>query len=139
MKKVYPNIMDFDDWEKVYKSCLTYANHFNIVYPIGKCDEENPLMTGKDEFLSLSGTIQKPWDGMQDSVVISGGLNSTAIFLFNKYIEPSFNGESSYLWQWQLLKEDVPCIEVSDFNVCTITLSEDLLALFAQTNICLTK
>ena len=78
------NISSTPEWKHIFTSILNHCGQFEVVYPDGEFDPENPLMGGKLEFEKLEGTFVKPWDGMENSIrsaLLQEGLLRQSFFL----------------------------------------------------------
>ncbi|TKC15205.1 hypothetical protein [Robertmurraya kyonggiensis] len=62
----------------------------------------------------------KPWDGMDNSIIISGSLDSEARKLIYKYTSPSFEGGVNDLWHYNIYKDDILFLGIQDFSVCLL-------------------
>ncbi|MFZ3588652.1 hypothetical protein ACOI1C_05075 [Bacillus sp. DJP31] len=132
---VIHNISDDDNWNKVFNICLNEANRFEVAYPLGDDEDDNPLLVGRDYFSSTPSLKTKPWDLMDNSLLYYGELN-TAIknYIYTK-VSPSFDGEKSEIWNFSLFKNDIKLLSVTDFNVCIIYHGQFMERLLIQNGI----
>ncbi|MCA0983529.1 hypothetical protein LCL89_05610 [Halobacillus yeomjeoni] len=127
MKMVCPNINDLANWKNIFEYAVKNSTRFSIVFPEGDPDDENPLLTGKNDFLNLENISISSWYGMDNSVKISGELCNESLNTFYKYITPSFTNEGSSLWHFELWDDSQPILSISDFNVCILNLDNQAL------------
>jgi hypothetical protein len=117
---VIQNIVSTAEWRTIFEYALSYGNQFAVTFPAGEYDVENPLLGGKKKLERLSGLLVTASTEMENGVFLSGELNKDSSALFNEYMTPSYNGFKPVLWNFQLLKDDEPILEVSDFTVCIL-------------------
>jgi hypothetical protein len=116
---VIQNITSTYKWKNIFQYVLTYCDRFNVTFPAGEFDVENPLMGGKYEFELLKDLAVKKAVEMEDEgIVLSGKLTKDSADLFEQYMAPSYDGFKPVLWNFQLLKDHEPILEVLDFTVC---------------------
>jgi hypothetical protein len=121
MKKdlVIPNIGTISEWKAIFLLCLKEADYFEVAYPLGEDDNDNPLIIGRDYFSSQPFIKSKSWELMDNSVLFYGELTSDIKNNIFKLVSPSFLGDKSDLWSFSLFKNNDKLLTISDFNVCT--------------------
>lgn len=132
---VVSNICSTPEWKHIFTSILNHCDQFEVVYPDGEFDSENPLMGGKFEFEKLEGTFVKPWDGMESSISIFGELTSLSRRIFYKLEEPSFEGLIPELWCFKLFKDGTLFLSVEDFSVCLLEKNQEVISLLGDKGI----
>ena len=132
---VVSNICSTPEWKHIFTSILNHCDQFEVIYPDGEFDSENPLMGGKLEIEKVRGTLVKPWDGMANSVSISGELSNISRKIIYKLEEPSFTGFIPELWCFQLLKNGTLFLSVQDFNVCLLENHQEMISLLGDKGI----
>lgn len=123
-------------WEKLFKLMLNECDKFQVIFPDGVEDIENPLMGGKDFFINII-TILKviPSDLMENSSEYSGMLTDEIRQKFIKFLKPSFIGEKPLLWHFRLLKCNEIYLTCSDFTVCILEEIEEVKSLLRKLGI----
>jgi hypothetical protein len=95
-------------------------------------DADEYLNAGKKEFLDLPSITISPYEGMENSIKVTGALNRVARELFLTFMAPAFQGWKPDLWSFQFLKGNDVMLEVADFTEGWLHLEEsevkDLLA-----------
>ncbi|TGB03662.1 hypothetical protein [Halobacillus salinus] len=137
MKMVCSDITSLTNWKRVFEYAIDHSTSFSIVFPEGEPDDENPLLTGKSDFLRLEEVTVNTWDGMADSIIVSGRLCNEALNTFRKYMTPSFSNEGALLWHFDLFNEMNPVMSISDFHVCILHLDQQALDVMKQENLSL--
>ncbi len=132
---VIQNIASTPEWKMIFEYALSYCNRFAVTFPVGEYDADNPLMGGKKEFERLSGLNVTASTDMEEGIVLDGELNKATSALFNEYIAPSYDGFKPVLWNFQLLKDDEPILEASDFTVCILDNSAPMKQFLQKANI----
>lgn len=112
--KVIENISSFFEWKKIFNYLLTISDNYDVVFPDGTYDEENPLMGGMDKFLKIEDISLKKDN---EYLIASGALDQFTRNLFLNLVYPSFSGDKSELWHWQLLKDGKVLLRIEDFDV----------------------
>lgn len=113
---VIENIFDAPEWNYIAKPAMELADSFCVVFPNGEDDEENPLLTGRRDFIGLSNLTAAPWPQMKNATVYSGSLTHTVKELFQTYLEEDEKTTGS-LWNFSLFKGEEELLNVQDFNV----------------------
>ena len=131
---VIHNISGFKGWETCFQSIMEKADTFRIIFQGNRdaFDTDEGLNAGKQAFLNVPSITISPYEGMENSIEVTGKLNRVARELFLTYTAPSFHGEKPDLWSFQFLKGNNVMLRVEDFTVCLLFLEEsdveDLLA-----------
>ena len=131
MKKslVIHSIPSFKGWETCFRSLIEKCDNFTIIF---QGNEKTPatgeLNAGKEEFLNVPFIFISPYKGMENSIEVAGELNKAAQELFLHFLTPSFQGQKSDLWSFQLLTGKEVMLRVEDFSVALLFLEEDELA-----------
>ena len=128
---VISNIFSTPAWEQIINTVIDISNEFDIVYPNGKYDADNPLLAGKLDFEKVSNISVSLWPNMEDSSVYRGVLDDSSRRLILQY---ALN-EADPLWNYSLYKDNVQVLNVQDFNVCLIEPDSELITLLNQKNI----
>lgn len=128
---VISNVFSCSEWEQIIKTVIDISNEFEIVYPNGEYDADNPLLAGKLDFEKVPNISVSPWPNMEDSSVYKGVLDDCASSLILQY---ALN-ESDPIWNFSLYKDNVQVLNVQDFNVCLIKPDPELITLLNQKNI----
>jgi hypothetical protein len=128
---VISNIFSSPEWEQIFNAVIGISNEFDIVYPNGEYDADNPLLAGKLDFEKVSNISVSPWLNMEDSSVYRGVLDDSSKSLILQY---ALN-ESDSLWNFSLYKDNVQVLNVQDFNVCLIEPDPELITLLNNNNI----
>ena len=128
---VISNIFSTPEWEQIFITVIGISNEFDIVYPNGEYDADNPLLAGKLVFEKVPNINISPWPNMEDSSVYRGVLDDSSKSLILQY---ALN-ESDSLWNLSLYKGNVQVLNVQDFNVCLIEPEPELIKLLNQKNI----
>lgn len=127
-------IENLNNWEQVFIYYLNKCNNFIIYYP-GNINEiipfkhnyeEFPMIVGKKEFLELDNTFVSKYYGMKDSIKIRGVLNHMSRNLFLEFMDNSFEGYSSYLWQFELKYKNKTLLKISDFSDCFLFINKTI-------------
>ena len=129
------NICSTPEWKHIFSSILNHCDQFEVVFPNGEFDTENPLMGGKFEFEKLEGTFVKPWDGMENSISIFGELTSLSRRIFYKLEEPSFEGLKPEVWCFKLFRNGTLFLSVEDFSVCLLEKNQEVISLLVDKGI----
>ena len=128
---VISNIFSTPEWDQIIKTIIDISSEFEIVYPNGEYDADNPLLAGKLDFEKVTNISVSPWPNMEDSSVYRGVLDDSSRSLILQY---ALNGSDS-LWNFSIYKDKVQVLNVQDFNVCLIEPSPELITLLNQKNI----
>lgn len=131
---VIQNIGSTSEWRRIFQFVLSYCDQFSITFPAGDYDAENPLMGGKKEF-ELLDDFEVKLSELEGSLVLRGKLTKDSAALFEEYIAPSYDGFKPLLWNFVLLKNDEPILEVSDFTVCILSKSAPIKHFSERANI----
>ncbi|MER2079832.1 hypothetical protein [Psychrobacillus psychrotolerans] len=132
---ILQNTPSTPEWNNIFTTVLDHCDQFEVFYPDGEFDEENPLMGGKLDFEKLESTFSNTWDGMDNSVCIRGNLTSESKNIIFKFMEPSFSGDKPELWHINLLKSGTLYLSVEDFTVCVLENHPEIISLFQQIGI----
>ncbi|MGM9988545.1 MAG: hypothetical protein ACI35O_15165 [Bacillaceae bacterium] len=124
---VIPNTSSIPEWEKIFTFLLSCCDKFQITFPSGDYDQENPLLGGKSEFENIKGITITASEEMNEAIMVTAKLNDNAKQLFAKMLQPSYIGYKSELWGFRLYKKKQLFITVSDFNVALIEKTPTLL------------
>lgn len=128
-----PNISAFQAWETCFHSLMEKSDLFRIIFQVhSDAFDADGLNAGKQEFLKLPSITVSPYEGMENSIEVTGELNMVARKVFQTLMTPSFHGWKSALWSFQFLKGNDVMLRVEDFTVGLLFLEEseveDLLA-----------
>ena len=127
------NICSTPEWEQILKIVIDFSDEFDIVFPNGEYDEDNPLLAGMLDFEKIPNISVSPWPNMEDSSVYRGELDDFSRDLILQYMI----NENKYdtLWNFSLYKGGIDVLNVQDFNVCIIEPDQELITLLNQKNI----
>jgi hypothetical protein len=131
---VIQNIGSTSEWRRIFQFVLSYCNQFTVTFPAGDYEAENPLMGGKKEF-ELLDDLKVTFSKLEESLVLRGELTKDSATLFEEYMAPSYDGFKPFLWNFVLLKNDEPILEVSDFSVCILSKSAPIEHFLERANI----
>ena len=128
------HISSFKGWETCFHFAMEKSDTFQIIFQVdGDASDEDGLNAGKQKFLSMPSITISPYEGMENSIEVTGELNMAARELFQTYMKPSFEGWKQNLWSFQFLEGKNAMLRVEDFSVALLFLDEsevaDLLAL----------
>ena len=132
---VIHNIEAEPEWPKLFGIALSVCDSFQIMYPDGEWDAENPLLTGKPEFENLEGIQTFPWDGMKDSTVYRGPLNAKSRELFWHHMVPREDDYVYPLWNFDFYREGKLVFSIQDFSVCLAYSYPEMMEIFAEQGI----
>lgn len=132
---VIQNIEAEPEWPKLFGTALSVCDSFQIMYPDGEWEAENPLLTGKPEFEKLEGVQTFPWHGMKDSTVYSGSLSAESRELFWSHMVPREEECLYPLWNFDLYRKDKLVFSIQDFSVCLAYSYPEMLEIFAEQGI----
>jgi hypothetical protein len=128
------NIPRFKGWKTCFHSLMEKSDTFRIIFQ-GNSDTSDTdalLNAGKKEFLLLPSITISPYEGMENSIEVTGALNRVAREFFLTFMAPAFDGYTPDLWSFQFLKGEDVLLRVEDFTVALLFLEEsdveDLLA-----------
>ncbi|MGS0763756.1 hypothetical protein [Syntrophomonas curvata] len=110
------------DWKEIFLFFTDKSNNFVIHFPEG---EEGFLNKGISVFKQLLDVNIKPWEGMKDSIEISGKLTRETKDLFVGYQTPAFNGEHPELWDFQYYLDGNIALYIGDFCDCVVYVTEE--------------
>lgn len=127
------NIFSTPEWKEVLITAVNFSDGFDIVYPNGEYDEDNPLLAGMPDFTHIPNISVVPWPNMKDSSIYKGTLDDHArnLILHHMFIENQYDT----LWQFSLYKGNLEVLTVSDFNCCHIEPIPEFVNLLAAKNI----
>jgi hypothetical protein len=131
---VIQNIGSTSEWRRIFQFVLSYCDQFSVAFPAGDYDAENPLMGGKKAF-ELFDDREVTLSELEESLVLRGKLTKDSAALFEEYMAPSYEGYKPVLWNFVLLKNDEPILEVSDFTVCILSKSVPIEHFLERANI----
>ena len=104
----------------IIKYALKRSNRYEVYYPKGEYEEDNPLFNHKKFFVNDAEKVTS-WDGMKDSEVISGRLCDCSKKLIYK-AEKSFEK----IWKFNLLYNTDIRLSVDDFDTCVLFAEDDI-------------
>jgi hypothetical protein len=110
------------------------SDTFRIIFQGNRdiSDADEYLNAGKKEFLDLPSLTISAYEGMENSIKVTGELNRVARELFLTFMAPAFQGWKPDMWSFQFLKGNDVVLEVADFTEGWFSLEEsgvkDLLA-----------
>lgn len=134
---IYINSIDSTpDWEQILKTVIEFSNEFDIVFPNGEYDADNPLLAGVLDFKKIPNICVSPWPNMKDSSVYRGALND---FSRNLILQYTLNNTFDSLWNFSFYKGDLNVLNVSDFSECFIYPDPELITLLTQKDIDLSR
>lgn len=128
------HIPGFKGWETRFHFIMEKSDTFRIIFQGNRdaSDADEFLNAGKQEFLNLPTRTISAYEGMDNSIEVTGELNMVARELFQTFMAPSFDGWKPDLWSFQFLKGNDVMLRVEDFTVGLLFLEEseveDLLA-----------
>jgi len=129
------HIPGFKGWEICFRYLIEKADTFRIIFQ-GNSDTSDAdalLNAGKKEFLSMSSITVSPYEGMENSICVTGELNMAAREVFLSFMESAFHGYKPDLWSFQFLKGNDAILRVEDFSVGQLFLEEsEVEGLLAQ-------
>jgi hypothetical protein len=124
------HIPDFEGWETCFRFLMEKSDTFRIILQGNRdaSDADEYLNAGKKEFLDLPSITISPYEGMENSIKVTGELNRVAREIFLTFLAP----DEPDLWSFQFLKGNDVMLEVADFTEGWLYLEEseveDLLA-----------
>ncbi len=124
------HIPGFKGWETCFHSLMEKSDTFRIIFQGNRnaFDADTFLNAGKQEFLKLPSITISAYEGMENSIEVTGELNIVAREVFLTFMSPS----KPNLWSFQFLKGNDVMLRVEDFTVGLLFLEEseveDLLA-----------
>jgi len=124
------HIPRYENWIQIFDYYLEECTRFRVFFPGAKHEynPNNPLMTGKKEFASLSEVTIRPWEGMENSIQVDGPINQNTRNLFYKYLDDPSEGYRPLLWSFELLKNEKPLLRIEDFTVCLLNFDEEVIS-----------
>ena len=128
------SIWSFKGWETCFRFLMEKSDTFRIIFQGNRdaSDADEYLNAGKKEFLDLPSLTISPYEGMENSIKVTGELNRVARELFLTFMESAFEGYKPDLWSFRFLKGRDVLLEVADFTEGWLYLEEseveDLLA-----------
>jgi hypothetical protein len=128
------SIWSFKGWETCFRFLMEKSDAFRIIFQGNRdaSDADAYLNAGKKEFLDLPSITISAYEGMENSIKVTGELNRVARELFLTFMESAFQGWKPDLWSFQFLKGNEIMLEVADFTEGWFYLEasevEDLLA-----------
>lgn len=136
----FVSLIERNTYEPLFNYFSNKCNNFYIVYPHDphektsySHDIPNQLLTGKEDFLNLNGTVITPWEGMDNSIKISGYLNENVIKIFRNFL---FQEDIiDYIWHYSFLINEQEIFKVNDFNVGVLYISENELNILKKNKI----
>ena len=124
------HIPGFKGWETCFHSLMEKSDTFRIIFQGNgdAFDADEFLNAGKQEFLNMPSITLSPYEGMENSIEVTGELNTGTREVFLTFMAPS----QPDLWSFQFLKGNDVMLRVEDFTVGLLFLEEseveDLLA-----------
>jgi hypothetical protein len=124
------SIPGFKGWETCFRFLMEKSDTFRIIFQGNRdaFDADEYLNTGGKEFLNIPSITISPYEGMENSIKVTGELNIVAREVFLTFLAPS----QPDLWSFQFLKGNDVMLRVEDFTVGLLFLEEseveDLLA-----------
>ena len=124
------HIPGFKAWETCFHALIQKSDTFRIIFQGTKYafDADDLLNAGKQEFLNIPSITISPYQGMENSIEVTGQLNMLAREVFQTFMAPS----QPALWSFQFLQGNDVMLRVEDFTVGLLFLEEseveDLLA-----------
>src|SRR2546421_3096926 len=88
------SIPHFKDWETCFHFIMEKSDTFRIIFQ-GNWDASDAdafLNAGKQEFLNLPSLTISAYEGMENSIAVTGELNRVARELFSTFMAPAFQG-----------------------------------------------
>jgi hypothetical protein len=128
------NIPGFKGWETCFHNTMEKCDTFRIIFQ-GRSDvfDADGLNAGKPEFLNMPSITISPYEGMENSIEVTGELSTAAREVFLTFMAPAFQGYIPGLWSFQFLKGNEVMLRVEDFTVGLLFLEEsDVEGLLAQ-------
>ena len=128
------SIWSFKGWETCFRFLMENSDTFRIIFQGNSdtSDADEYLNAGKKEFLNLPSITISPYEGMENSIKVTGELNKVSRELFLTFMESAFQGYKPDLWSFQFLKGNEVILQVADFTEGWLYLEEsevkDLLA-----------
>ena len=104
----------------IIKYALKRSNRYEVYYPKGEYEEDNPLFNHKKFFVNDAEKVTS-WEGMKDSEVIRGRLCDCRKKLIYK-AEKSFEK----IWKFNLLYDTDIILSVDDFDTCVLFAEDDI-------------
>ncbi|WP_027726262.1 hypothetical protein [Tuberibacillus calidus] len=129
-KIVILNLVDFPHWETLIDFYFDECDAFEIFFPddTESTEDYNPLITGYKDFLNLPQINVNQWDGMENSVCITGPLNDEAKNTFYKYVKDNHDDKyPARLWTFFLVKNKTKVFKIDDFTVCILETKPELM------------
>ncbi|MBB2479923.1 hypothetical protein H5P36_06945 [Bacillus sp. APMAM] len=123
---VIEDISSEPEWEGIFSIILEECDAYQVNYPSGVFDKENPLMSGMSYFMELKDIKVEPWEMMEESLKITGKLNNEIKSKIYGFIKPSFSGDKPDLWDFSLLKNNIQYLRCSDFTVCILEDNDEI-------------
>ncbi len=123
-------IPGFKGWETCFHSLMEKSDTFRIIFQGNRdaSDADELLNAGKQEFLNMPLITISPSEAMENSIEVTGELNTVTREVFLTFMAPS----QPDLWSFQFLKGNDVMLRVEDFTVGLLFLAEseveDLLA-----------
>ncbi len=124
----------FKGWETCFHSLMEKSDTFRIIFKGNRdtSDADAFLNAGKWEFLNLPSVTISAYEGMENSIEVTGELSMAARELFQTFMAPAFEGWKPELWSFQFLQGNEVLLRIEDFTVGLLFLQEsdveDLLA-----------
>ncbi len=128
------SISGFKEWATCFHSLMEKSDTFRIIFQGNRdaSDADAFLNAGKREFLNMPSITISAYEGMENSIEVTGELNEAARELFQTFMAPAFQGWKPDLWSFQFLKGNEVLLRIEDFTVGLLFLEEsdveDLLA-----------
>ena len=131
---VIHSISRYDRWKDFFSTILEHITAYKVFIPDHDLDSpEGPLTQGKSDFLSLPGISIADWQGMADSIEISGPMTEQARSVFLKFQQDAFDGFMPQLWSFQFQDEQGRVIlRVEDFTVCLCWFPDEIMEILEK-------
>lgn len=119
---MFYDLTDKENLRKLLNYFFQSCREFSVRYPNDISGESettgNPLLNGKQEFISLKDITVASWKGMKDAIEISGKLTDTAKEIFYNALK------TRGLWNFSLWRDDKEVFVVGDFDDGVILVSD---------------
>lgn len=122
-RKVYflSNI-EKEDWKKLFFYFINKGDNFKVHLPLEADGTKDSIA---NDFSKLSKVSMKSWEGVKNSIEISGELNKNSEELIIKYEKPSFLGDNVELWGLEIYLKTEKLLHIGNFNDRLIYLDQN--------------
>jgi hypothetical protein len=101
------------------------SDTFRIIFQVhSDAFDAEGLNAGKQEFLNMPSITISPYEGMENSIEVTGELNRVVREVFLTFMAPAFHGYKPDLWSFQFLKGNDAMLRVEDFTAGLLFLEE---------------